>query len=234
MNNHSFNTALLADGTEMDLYTAFPEQQRKHPVIIVLQEAFGVNNHIRNICERLSQEGYAVVAPELFHRTGKRVEIPYTDFQAAMPHFGAITNETLAADIMATHEWILSQEHVDTAKIGSIGFCMGGKASFLANALLPLSAGVSYYGGGLEKLASEAEKLYGPHLFFWGGQDKHIPQENIDLIIGAVKAAGKDYTNVIMSYADHGFNCDERSSYNPLAADEAWGHTLSFFDNRLK
>jgi len=73
-----------------------------------------------------------------------------------------------------------------------------------------------------------------PHLFFWGGKDAHFLPENIDGIINAVKSAGKDYISTVISYADHGFNCDERSSYHPLTAKEAWATTLQFFENRLK
>ncbi|HEX3933289.1 MAG TPA: dienelactone hydrolase family protein, partial [Puia sp.] len=76
--------------------------------------------------------------------------------------------------------------------------------------------------------------LHGTHLFYWGGLDKHITPDKVDTVIDAVKNAGKDYTNVVISYADHGFNCDDRASYHPLAAKEAWAHTLSFFKNRLK
>jgi carboxymethylenebutenolidase len=100
--------------------------------------------------------------------------------------------------------------------------------------VLPLSAAVSYYGGGLEQLAGRASELHGPHLFYWGGKDTHITTDKVETTITAVKTAGKDYTSVIISYADHGFNCDERSSYHPLAAKEAWAHTLSFLENRLK
>lgn len=234
MNNHDFITLHVDDHTEMDAYIAFPEEQKSFPAIIVLQEAFGVNHHIRRIADRLCEAGYATIAPELFHRTGKRIEIDYTDFAAARPHFQAITKEGLIADVKAAYNWLQEQPNVVHQKIGSIGFCLGGRVSFLANTVLPLTAAVSYYGGGLDTLASEAVHLHAPHLFYWGGQDTHIPQEKMDTIINAVKAAGKDYINTVISYAGHGFNCDERESYNPFAAKEAWAGTLAFFENRLQ
>jgi len=234
MNNYDFITLPVADGTEMDAYLAFPEGEGSFPAIILLQEAFGVNQHIRNIAERLCQEGYAVIAPDLFHRTAKRIEIDYNDFPAAMPHYQAITKDNLAADLKAAFAWLQEQKNIKPDKIGSVGFCLGGRVSFVANTVLPLAAAVSYYGGGLDTLASEAVHMHAPHLFFWGGKDTHIPPEKIDTIINAVKAAGKDYINTVISYADHGFHCDERGSYHPLAAKEAWATTLAFFANRLQ
>ena len=233
MTNHDFIT-LSVEGKEMDAYIALAEGEGTFPAIIVLQEAFGVNNHIRNVAERLCKEGYAVIAPDLFHRTAKRIEIDYKDFGAAAPHYQAITKEGLEADLKACYDWLQQQPNVLHEKVGSIGFCLGGRVSFIANTVLPLAAGVSYYGGGLDALADKAVKMHAPQLFFWGGKDAHIPQEKIDTIIDAVKAAGKDYINTVISYADHGFNCDERSSYHPFAAKEAWATTLAFFENRLK
>jgi carboxymethylenebutenolidase len=115
--------------------------------------------------------------------------------------------------------------------MGSVGFCLGGRVSFLANAVLPLSAAVSYYGGYLDKLVDLAPQLHAHQLFFWGGRDQHIPKETIIKVISAVEAAGK---NVVISDADHAFSCDERPAYNPMAAKEAWAHTIAFFSNRLK
>lgn len=234
MTNHEFNTVQVSDGTEIDLYAAFPEGNGNYPAIIVIQEAFGVNHHIRNVCERLCKEGYAVVSPDLFHRTARRFEGSYTDFSTVAPHYQALTKDGLSADLKASLDWLTQQENVIKDKVGSVGFCLGGRVSFLANAVLPLSAAVSYYGGSVEQLADEAPNLHADHLFFWGGLDKHITPDKINIIINAVKEAGKNYTNVVISYADHAFNSDERPSYNPRAAKEAWAHTLAFFEIRLK
>ena len=234
MKNHEFNTVKVSDGTEIDLYTAFPEGEGNFPAIIVIQEAFGVNHHIRNVAEKYCKEGYAVVSPDIFHRTGRLLDLSYNDFSKVMPHYQAVTNEGLAADLKASYDFLQQQDNVVKDKIGSVGYCLGGKVSFLANAVLPLSAAVSYYGGSLEQLTGMAADLHAPHLFFWGGLDKHITPDKVDAVIDAVKAAGKDYTNVVISYADHAFSCDERPSYNALASKEAWAHSLAFFDNRLK
>lgn len=232
------NTLVLpvADGTQLHAYTASPANPTGSvPGILLLQEAFGVNHHIRNVADRLAQAGYLVVAPELFHRTAAPgLEIPYSDFPSAMPHMQALTVEGLTADVQAAYAWLQAQSGVKTDKIGSIGFCLGGRVSFLANAVLPLQAAVSYYGGGLAQLKSRAPELHAPHLFFWGGQDKHIPQEQAREIVEAVEAAGKPYINTVISYADHGFHCDERPSYNASAAHEAWAMTMAFFADKLQ
>jgi carboxymethylenebutenolidase len=222
------------DGTGLQAYTAFPATPGPHPGIILLQEAFGVNGHIRNVADRLAAAGYVVIAPELFHRTAAPgLEIPYSDFPSAMPHFQAITPEGLTADLQAAHTWLQAQDNV-TDKIGSIGFCLGGRVSFLANAVLPLAAAVSYYGGGTQHLKDRAPDLHAPHLFFWGGLDQHISKAHITEVTEAIDAAGKPYINTVISYADHGFHCDERPSYHPEAAAEAWAMTLTFFQEKLR
>lgn len=234
MKNHDFNTITVADGTEMELYTAFPDGAGPFPAIIVLQEAFGVTAHIRKVAEGYCKEGYAVVSPDLFHRKERRVEIAYEDMVRVMPFIQAAAPEGIIADLKAAYSFLQQQQQVLINKIGSVGYCMGGRIAFLANAVLPLSAAVSYYGGLPVNLEENAALLHGAQLFFWGGLDKHIPQETIDKVISAVKGAGKEYTNVVISYADHGFNCDDRAAYHPFAAKEALAHTLAFFENRLK
>jgi len=234
MKNHEFTTISADDGTSIDLYVAFPEGAGNFPSLIVLQEAFGVNHHIRNICERLCQQGYAVAAPDLFHRTVKRLEAGYDEFPAVMPHYQALTTQGLTLDLKATYNWLQNQEQVNKANSGAIGFCLGGKVSFLANTVLPLKAAISYYGGGVEELAYQSPDLHGAHLFYWGGLDQHISLDKIKTITSAVSAAGKNFTTVTISDADHGFNCDERPSYNDNAAKEAWAHSLSFFTQQAK
>lgn len=223
----------ISDGTSMAAYISSPEKASgKLPGIIVLQEAYGVNNHIKNVTGRFAREGYIAISPELFHRTApKGFAGDYSDFNSVTPHTRALQTEGLEADLKATYQWLASQTNIDTNKIFAIGYCMGGRVSFLANALLPLKAAVSYYGGGTDTIAHRAADLHGKHLFFWGGLDKHIKSENIHTVLKAIEAAGKDFVNVKISYADHGFNCDERPEYNEAASKEAWALTLSFLAN---
>jgi carboxymethylenebutenolidase len=223
----------VADDTTMAAYISLPENLKEDlPAIILLQEAFGVNHHIRTVADRFAAEGYIVIAPEIFHRTApKGFEGSYSDFSAIMPHYSALTNEGLEADLKAAYIWLTDQPNVDKAQLFSIGYCLGGKMSFLANATLPLKAAVSYYGGGTDQLADKAADLHGKHLFFWGGKDQHIKAENIKTVTDALDNAGKDYVNVKISFADHAFSCNERPNYNEAAANQAWALTLAFLKN---
>jgi carboxymethylenebutenolidase len=219
----------IADGTTMAAYVAYPKRGTDNfPALILFQEAFGVNHHIRNLADKFATDGFVVIAPELFHRTApKGFEGNYNDFQSILPHYNAVTNEGLIADMQACYQWLIEQ-HITADKIYSIGYCLGGKVSFLANAALPIKAGISYYGGGVDQLADKARDLHGKHLFFWGGKDQHIKAENINTITSALDNAGKDYISVKISYADHAFNCNERANYNESASKEALALTLAF------
>jgi len=232
-NEKNYVELAISDGTKMGAYTAFPtDSTTKLPAIILLQEAFGVNSHMRLVADNFAKDGYVVICPELFHHTAKKGEtFSYNDFPAVMPHYSALTNEGLTADLQACYKWLTEQQSVDSSKVFSIGYCLGGRVSFLANAVLPLKAGISYYGGGTDQLADRAKDLHGRHLFFWGGLDKHIKDENIAAVISAMDAAGKDYINVKISFADHAFSCEERPNYNKTAADDALALTLAFMKN---
>ena len=230
------HTLAVADGSSMQAFVARPEEKGSFPGMLVFQEAFGVNAHIRDVTQRIAREGYVAIAPELFHRSAAPgLEVRYDDFPSAMPHMKALTEQGLSDDIRATYEWLRDSTHVVPDRIGSIGFCMGGRVSFLANATIELRAAISFYGGGIAPaLLPHAENLHAPMLFFWGGLDKHIPQDQIRSAIDAVKAASKPFINVEISDADHGFFCDARPSYNPVAAKEAWSLVVSFLEAHVK
>jgi carboxymethylenebutenolidase len=227
-------TLQVADGSTMNAYVAVPEGSGSFPAMMVFQEAFGVNPHIRYIAGRLAAAGYLAIAPELFHRTAEPgFEGGYDDFSALMPHFSAITTETLEADVKATYQWLQDQADVKKDKIGCIGFCLGGRVAFIANTCLPIQAAVSYYGGGLHTIMDRAHKMNGPEIFFWGGKDKHILPEHVQTVTQALTDAGKDFINVSISYADHGFNNNDRAAFNPQASAEAWGIVMVFLKNNL-
>jgi carboxymethylenebutenolidase len=220
----------VADGTRMGAYVARPKQGGPHPGLLVFQEAFGVNRHIRSVSERFAAEGYVVIAPELFHRTAPPgFEGSYTDFPSVMQHYQAVTTGTAELDTRAAHEWLRSKVHVKPNEISSIGFCMGGRVSFLANSIVPLRAAVSFYGGGIAPgLLDRASKLQAPSLLIWGGMDKHITPEHRKAVTEALSAQQKIYVNAEFSRADHAFFCDERASYEPHSARQAWALTLEF------
>ena len=224
----------VADGSAMHAYVARPQQTERAPGIILFQEAFGVNAHIRSVADRLAAAGYVVVAPELFHRTAAPGQkFAYDQFPSLMPHYQAVTPNTMTQDARAAYDWLQAQPDVQADRIGAIGFCLGGQVVFVANAVLPLAAAVSYYGGGLHTRTALAPDLHGPQLFFWGGLDQHILPEHRQQVTAAMDAAGKPYVNTLISDADHGFHCDARPSYNAAAATEAWAFTLAFFQDKL-
>jgi carboxymethylenebutenolidase len=219
----------VADGTAMGTYLARPDDKIAHPGIIVLHEAFGVNSHIRNVADRLAEQGYVAIAPELYHRTAPGFEAGYQDFPSALPHARAVTTMTAEADLRAAYDWLRALPNVKNDQIFSVGFCMGGKMSFLANSLLPLGAAVSFYGGGIAPdLLDRASTLHGPMLLMWGELDKHIKPEQRQAVTDALQAHGKPYVNVEFSHADHGFFCDERAAYQAQAARQAWSLMLEF------
>jgi carboxymethylenebutenolidase len=220
----------VADGTRMGAYVARPEQGGPHPGLLLFQEAFGVNGYIRKMCDRFAAEGYAVIAPELFHRTAPPgFEGSYTDFASLAPHFQAVTTETAELDVRAAYEWLRSNALVKSNEISSVGFCLGGRISFLANSVVALRAAVSFYGGGIAPgLLDRVAKLKAPMLLIWGGLDKRITAEHRRAVTGALTEQQKIYVNVEFSRADHGFFCDERAAYEPHSSRQAWALTLEF------
>jgi len=220
----------VSDGTRMAAYVARPEQRGPHSGLLVFQEAFGVNHHIRNVCERFAAEGYVAIAPELFHRTAPTgFEGSYTDFAAVTPHMKAVTAETAEADVRSAYEWLRSNADVKSDEISCVGFCLGGRVSFIANSVVPLRAAVSFYGGSIAPdLLDRAAKLQAPSLFIWGGLDKRITPEYRRAVTEALTEQKKIYVNVEFARADHGFFCDERAAYEPHSAKQAWALTLEF------
>ena len=231
-----FVTTKVSDGTSMRLYVARPAGAAPARGLLVFQEAFGVNAHIRDITERFAREGFFAVAAELFHRTGAGFEGRYDDFTAVMPHLSALRDPDMEADFRAAYDWLRANGMAAGAPIAAVGYCMGGRAAVLAAITLPLECAVSYYGGGIAPnprnpgFLNRLKDLKAPVLLFWGGKDQHIGNEQMRAVVDALTAAGKSYVNVKFSDADHGFFCDARPSYNPVAASQAWPLTLAFLN----
>ncbi len=182
----------------MRAWTARPPTGGGHPGLIVFQEAFGVNAHIRDVTERFAREGYAAIAPELFHRTAAGFAARYDDFPSVVPHMRALKDGEMEADQRAAYDW-LRETVGGTAPLAAIGYCMGGRAAFLAGLTLPLACAVSYYGGGIAPnpsnrgLLMRAAELRCPILLFWGGKDKHILPEQRRAVNDALTAVGKNF-----------------------------------------
>ena len=158
-------TLQVADGTSMNAYVATPADGGQLPGLLVFQEAYGVNPHIRDVTERFAKKGYVAIAPELFHRTAPGFQCEYTNFAACMPHMQALTAEGIVADATAAFDWLQKNSRVSPNSTACVGFCMGGRASFLANSALPLKAAISFYGGGIAPtLLPRAFQQHGPIL----------------------------------------------------------------------
>ena len=225
----------VEDGSFMDAYTSVPDGDGPFPGIIIFQEAYGVNAHIRDVADRFAREGYAAIAPELFQRSAEPgFEGNYTDFATVAPHMQKITVDGLSFDIESAYEWLIENPKVNPDKIAVIGFCMGGRVAFLANALVPIQASVSFYGGGIPALLPQfAHDIHAPQLFMWGGDDSHIPAEQIKQVTDAMDETMKPYVSKVFPGVGHAFFCDARASYNPEAAREAWKISLDFLKEKL-
>ena len=219
------------DGTSMGLYVARPPSGKATAGVLVFQEIWGVNHHIRSVTDRIAALGYLAVAPDLFHRTAPGYQNTY-DNMDGFAHVKPITPEAAAADLRAAHGW-LAGALPEGAPTAAVGFCFGGRMTFHANALLPLAAAVPFYGGGIAGALDQAPKQHGPVLFFWGGKDRHITAEHRRQTVDALHAAGKTFVSVLYDHADHGFFCDERASYHASAARGAWTLVSDFLAEHL-
>jgi carboxymethylenebutenolidase len=202
--------------------------------VIVIQEAFGVNDHIEDICSRLAAEGWLSIAPHLFHRTGDP-NLGYDDMSLVAPHFMAITPETIYEDLDAAllHA---AEAGFAPASIGVVGFCMGGTLALLTAVEREVGAAVTFYGGGVTKgrfglpsLVELAPRLQIPWLGLFGDLDTGIPIEEVEQLRAAAATSAAPTEIVRYPDAEHGFNCDRRASYNADAAADAWRRTLEFF-----
>ena len=207
--------------------------------VIVIQEAFGVNDHIRQVVDRFADAGDFAVAPARFHRDGSP-EIPYDDFPQAMKYLGALTKEGITNDLNATTDFLATLGY-RAPNIGVVGYCMGGSVAFYAATLGTVGAVATFYGGGIENgrfglapLLELAKDLRCPWLGLYGDLDQGIPVEEVEELRAAT--ASSPFHTEIVRYADaqHGFHCDARPAvYNRAAAEDAAQCTLDFFDEEL-
>jgi carboxymethylenebutenolidase len=224
----------VADGSAMSAYVSRPSTDGKHPAILVFMEALGVNSQIRGVADRYAREGFVAIAPDLFHRTRPGYEAAAIVMDEIMPMINSMTAEGMIADVSAAHAWLSKQSDVAPNSIAAVGFCLGGRAAFLANAELPLAAAISYYGGRIAPaLLDYARRLHAPHLFFWGGIDAGIPPEQRRTVVDALRSAGKKFVDVEFSDANHAFFNEQVDRYNAPAARQSWALSLAFLNENL-
>lgn len=220
-------------------FFALPPGGEECPGVVVLQEAFGVNDHIRDVCRRLAAEGCAALAPELYHRAGPHRVFDYGDFGAVRPLLNDLSNDGLETDLEAAIGFLRGEPRVEKSLVSAVGFCVGGFVAFLTACRTDVAASVCFYGGGIVRrrpgarmtpLLAEAGRIRCPVLGLFGGDDASIPAEDVAALSDRLAALGKPAEIVTYPGAGHGFFCDRRDSYRPEAAKEAWRRTLAWLE----
>jgi carboxymethylenebutenolidase len=225
----------VPDG-EIPGYRAMPAEGGPFATILVVQEVFGVHEHIKDICRRLAKAGYFAVAPALYARQGDVTQM--TNMDDVMKVVAKVPEPEVASDLDATVAWAGSTGKADTVKLGITGFCWGGRQVWLYCAHNPkVKAGVAWYGP-LQRPKSEmtpldpldvVPQLKVPVLGLYGGADGGIPMTQIQAMQDALKAAGNPSEIVVYPDTPHGFNADYRASYRPEQAKDGWKRLLAWF-----
>jgi carboxymethylenebutenolidase len=225
----------VSDGTQMQAYVSRPDSPGSHPGIIVLQEAMGVNAQLRGVADRYAELGFVAIAPDLFHRVKPGYETSELNMEVLMPLIRAMTPDAFALDTTAAYNWLTTEGGVARDKVAAMGFCMGGRAAFIANTEVPLAAAISYYASAIAPaLLDRVPNVHGPHLFFWGGRDKGIPPEQRRAVADTMREAGKKFIDVEFSDCEHVFfNEQVPARYNAAAAKQSWALGLTFLENAL-
>ena len=214
-----------SDGFEFDAYRALPSGDAKGG-ILVIQEIFGVNPHIREVADGYASQGYAAIAPAIFDRVEKGVELAYDDegMQRGIEiAFSGLDMSNTLKDLAATAAALKPY-----GKVGAVGYCFGGLLAYLSACQLDdLACSVGYYGGGITNALDQEPKI--PLMLHFGELDGHIPLSEVEQI----KAAKPNVPVHIYEGADHGFNCSHRASYHAAASSLALERTLTFFAEHL-
>ena len=214
-----------SDGFQLGGYRADPTGTPK-AAVVVIQEIFGVNHHIRSVCDRLAGVGYVAIAPSLFDRMEPNFQCGYSPDEIATAR-KFIANPDWAAMLLDTQAAI--DEVKNVGPVGIIGFCLGGSIAYAAATKLSgLSAAVGYYGGAIVRFADDKPKV--PTQLHFGEKDQGIPLSDVDTI----KSKRPDVEIFVYPGAQHGFHCDDRASYDKASADIAWPRSLDFFAKHLK
>ena len=225
----------VADGS-IPAYRAMPAQGGPFATVLVIQEVFGVHEHIKDICRRLAKLGYYAIAPELYARQGDPSK--YTDIPTLISEIVVkVPTDQVMSDLDAAAAYAKASGKADTTRLAVTGFCWGGWATWMYSAHNPaLKAAVAWYGTDrkLSELTPQnpleiAAAIKCPVLAFYGGQDQSIPKETIEKRQAACKAAGKTCEFKIYPDAPHGFNADYRPSYRADDAKDAWQRMLAWF-----
>ncbi|WVN42523.1 dienelactone hydrolase family protein [beta proteobacterium MWH-UniP1] len=219
-------------GETFDAYVSLPPTG-KGPGLLLIQEIFGVNEHIRAVADQYAADGYCVIAPDIFWRDEKRLDLNYDQagFDKGLALLGKMNLDQIAQDLKATVKTI-RQHRACTGKVGSVGFCMGGLLSFVAAAEAGVDTAVCYYGGGIHQQLSRAKKIKCPVLFHFAEKDGYIPADAVEAVRKAM--AGRDNVRIVVHPGvDHGFNCWRRPAWHQVTAARARGQSLVHLSESL-
>jgi carboxymethylenebutenolidase len=221
-----------AEGT-FGAYLSLP-RGGKGPAIVLLQEIFGINQHIRNVADQYAADGYVVLAPDLFWRHGARIELGYDEvsWKRAAELMQATDVAKAQQDIAATLKVLRGLDAASGAKVAALGYCFGGRLAYHTAANGLVDAAVAYYGGGIQNSLDRAAEIKVPVLMHFGASDDHIPTEAVKTIAEAFDDNEQVEIHVYQG-AQHGFNCNHRASYHQRAAAEAHGNSLIFLSEQL-
>ncbi|MBP6766129.1 MAG: dienelactone hydrolase family protein [Rubrivivax sp.] len=233
--SHPVSTQWIDLAPGFAAYLALPPGGRG-PGLVLWQEIFGVNEHIRAVAEQYALDGFVVLAPDTFWRQAPRVELGYVgaDRERAMALMQGYSGEQALADIATAVAALRARPEVGSAlgkPVGSIGYCMGGRLAFLAAATAGVDAAVAYYGGGIQGQLERATDIHCPVQFHYAGHDDHIPPDAVQRVRQAMAGKGGDVH--VYPGAMHGFNCWARASYHAPSAALAHGRALSFLATAL-
>jgi len=219
-----------SDGKEFDGILTRPDASNGAGILLV-QEIFGVNDHIRDVANLYAQEGYTVLAPDLFWRTDPGIQLGYSqgEIEKGVGIMQKLDFERATLDLIDAAQTLKKLPGIK--KMGAVGYCMGGMFTYRLACRNAIDAAVSYYGGGIDQQLGEASKIKIPLLMHFADSDNYIPMPAIEKIkqaVNPVKAIVHVYKGV-----DHGFNCDQRGSYDRKSAMLAFARTIEFFNKHL-
>jgi carboxymethylenebutenolidase len=222
-----------ADNQTYNGYLATPPAG-KGPGLLLIQEVFGVNSHIRDVADLYAMEGFVVLAPDVFFRIKPGIELSYSpeDLSEGISYAQKLDFDQTVSDLTDAAKALRSLPNV-TGKVGAVGFCMGGFLTYLLAANKAIDAGVAYYGGGIDRNIDKASNIDCPLLMHFAEKDKFIPMTAVEMIKQTLKAK-TDIKVYTYPGVDHGFNCDQRSAYDRKAAMLAYGRSVAFLHRNLE
>lgn len=209
-------------------YLARPDDGKPHPGVIVIQEWWGLEPHVKSLAERLAHAGYVVLAPDLYH--GKVVTEPNDAMKAMM----ALNLDRAVDEIQQAVDYLQSRDDVQPKKVGVVGFCMGGRLTWRVAEREngELAAIAPFYAGGFQPTAEDIQKVTAPALVVWGELDQGIPASQREHIEKSLRDEGKTY-KVLLYHAGHAFMNDTHPTYEPSSANQAWSELLDWFKRYL-